>query len=607
MTGTPGGRRTRAERLAAPLARNVVKEVAAEHGACLRPVQLRRTDIDTGYVEQVLIPCGHTLASVCPPCAERARLLRAAQCREGWHLDHEPVIEPDPASDQQRTRVTDRAEAQADRDALAAEGLGTAELDEQIGELDQQITDAGIRGKVLPARPRRHRSTRRRQDAAPLPRRPVSSRTIGKTYTAPDGKTFRPSMFVTLTCPSYGRVCEDGAPADPDTYDYRHAARDALHFAALFDRFIQNLRRFIGHDLQYFAAIEPQRRLAPHVHIAIRGTISRAELREVIAATYHQVWWPSTETVKYDGGGLPVWDEHTSTYLDPDTGEVLPTWDQALDAIGDQDEPRHVARFGQRFDAQGVLAGSRDASRCIGYLTKYLTKHLGHCHQAATDAQAGHAARLADALRYEPCSPTCANWLRYGIQPKNARPGLIPGCCKGKAHRREYLGYAGRRVLVSRKWSGKTLADHRADRKAWLTGMLGLPATEPRPVQLGTGQARRPGPHAHRPAAAARRRRPHPMADRPRTGPPESGRGRSFGNWQGGMTAKQSEGHSGDPFDGLPLLIPVPRAAKLLGISRAAAYRFASAGDLPTKRLGRRVYVVSAKLREFIETEGKAA
>ena len=85
-------------------------------------------------------------------------------------------------------------------------------------------------------------------------------------------------------------VGEDGAPADPDTYDYQRAARDALHFAALFDRFIQNLRRFTGYDLQYFAAIEPQRRLAPHVHLAIRGTISRHELREVLAATYHQVW-----------------------------------------------------------------------------------------------------------------------------------------------------------------------------------------------------------------------------------------------------------------------------------------------------------------------------
>ncbi len=55
----------------------------------------------------------------------------------------------------------------------------------------------------------------------------------------------------------------------------------------------------------------------------------------------------------------------------------------------------------------------------------------------------------------------------------------MPGRCKGKAHRADHLGYAGRRVLVSRKWSGKTLADHRADRKAWLVGMLDLPATDP--------------------------------------------------------------------------------------------------------------------------------
>jgi excisionase family DNA binding protein len=62
-----------------------------------------------------------------------------------------------------------------------------------------------------------------------------------------------------------------------------------------------------------------------------------------------------------------------------------------------------------------------------------------------------------------------------------------------------------------------------------------------------------------------------------------------------------------DPFAGLPVLIAVPEAAKLLGISRAAAYRFASSGELPTKRLGRRVYVVSAKLRAFIRTEDEAA
>ena len=99
-----------------PLARSVVRQIAAEHGACLRPVQLRRTDVSTGRVEQILVPCGHTLASVCAPCAERARVLRAAQCREGWHLDHEPVIDPDDPDDWQRWLVEKRAETQAERD-----------------------------------------------------------------------------------------------------------------------------------------------------------------------------------------------------------------------------------------------------------------------------------------------------------------------------------------------------------------------------------------------------------------------------------------------------------------------------------------------------------
>ena len=494
-----------------PLARDVVKDLAVEHGACIRPVQLRRTDLATGQAETVLVPCGHTLASVCPSCAERAKTLRAAQCREGWHLDHEPLIDPDQATDTQRWWVETRAEVQKMRDQAEALGDDTADLDQAITELDEEINDAGIRGNVLPNRPvRRHRSTRRRQDTPPLPRRKPDPRTVGKTYTAPDGNTFRPSLFVTLTCPSYGKVTANGTPSDPGSYDYTGAARDALHFAALFDRFIQNLRRFCGYDLQYFAAVEPQRRLAPHVHIAMRGTISRAELRQVIAATYHQVWWPSTDVVRFDGDHLPVWDEHTKTYLDPATGEVLPTWDEALDGIGDTDEPLHLARFGDRFDAQGVLAGSKDANRCIGYVTKYLTKHVGDCHEATTDIQRAHVERLADALRYEPCSPTCANWLRYGIQPKNPRKNLRPGACRGKAHRREHLGYAGRRVLVSRKWSGKTLADHRADRKAWLTETLGLPATDPARY---TWEPVAPGDPDHMPNP---RRLLHVVADRMR-------------------------------------------------------------------------------------------
>src|ERR1035437_8810296 len=95
--------RARAQRLAMPLARNVVRELAISHGGCIRPIQLRRTDLDTGQAEQVLVPCGHTLAAVCPACAERKRALRAVQCREGWHLDAEPTIEPDDPDDVQLT------------------------------------------------------------------------------------------------------------------------------------------------------------------------------------------------------------------------------------------------------------------------------------------------------------------------------------------------------------------------------------------------------------------------------------------------------------------------------------------------------------------------
>src|SRR5215472_6412189 len=161
-----------------PLARDVVKDLAVSHGGCIRPVQLRRTDLETGETESVLVPCGHTLASVCPACAARAKNLRVAQCREGWHLEHEPDPQPDPVTDYQEWWIETRADYQARRDQAATNGEDTGELDELLAELDAEITKAGIRGKVLPNRPRRHRSTRRRQDALPLPRRTVDPRTV---------------------------------------------------------------------------------------------------------------------------------------------------------------------------------------------------------------------------------------------------------------------------------------------------------------------------------------------------------------------------------------------------------------------------------------------
>ncbi|GAA1880526.1 hypothetical protein GCM10009836_72270 [Pseudonocardia ailaonensis] len=61
-------------------------------------------------------------------------------------------------------------------------------------------------------------------------------------------------------------------------------------------------------------------------------------------------------------------------------------------------------------------------------------------------------------------------------------------------------------------------------------------------------------------------------------------------------------------FDGLPVLIPVPAAAEILGISRASAYRYAECGDLPVRRLGGRIYVVRDLLRALLEhTEKEVA
>ncbi len=400
-----------------------------------------------------------------------------AQCTAGWHLADEPLPDPDPPGDEAKTLVQLRADLEAVRtDAVTGHDVDQiTEVDDLISQVDAALTDLGIRGKAAPDnrdRPRRTRSTKRRQDAPDLPRLPVDRRTVGRTFTAPDGTVWRPSIFLTLTCDSYGRMNSDGTPVDPDRYDYRQAARDAIHFPKLIDRFWQNLRRAVGWDVQYFACLEPQRRLAPHLHAAIRGTIPRVLLRQVAAATYHQVWWPNCETAIYTPSRLPVWDEDAASYADTDTGVPLPRWDEALDAIGEDDEPAHVARFGPQLRADGVTANSANAGKLVGYLTKYLTKSLDGCHTAETDAQRAHVDRLAEALRFEPCSPTCTNWLLYGVQPKNVRPGLVPGQCKGKAHKRETLGFGGRRVLVSRRWSGKTLADHRQDRLVWVQQQL---------------------------------------------------------------------------------------------------------------------------------------
>ena len=380
----------------------------------------------------------------------------------------------------------------------------------------------------------------------PAQRKVEPDTTLGQTFTAPDGKIYRPSLFVTLTLPSYGRVRRrrPRSTRPPTTTRGRLGTRCTSPSWST-----GSCRTCAGSSATTCSTSPPSnpRSGSPRTCTSPSAAPSPApSCGRSSPPPTTRCGGPRPTRSASTATTCPVWARTAGRrYLDPATGELLPTWDEALDALdADEDaEPLHVVRFGDQFDVQGVLAGSPDADRCIGYLTKYLTKSLGDALDPTTDAQRDHAARLAEALRYEPCSPTCANWLRYGIQPKGARPGMLPGRCKGKAHKPEHLGYAGRRVLVSRKWSGKTLADHKQDRRTWVLEVLGQ-ADEPAPTRTATsgGPSRPVTPTSPRSAYGSCARSPNGSAgaahlDR---APSQSRRTRSFGNRRGGGVTSET-------------------------------------------------------------------
>jgi hypothetical protein len=298
-------------------------------------------------------------------------------------------------------------------------------------------------------------------------------------------------MLLTTTLPGFGSVhtgkrmrrgrlhpCECGqlhgesdpllgTPMDPLAYDYRGQALALIFFAPVLDRFWQNYRRATGRKLAYAGTVEMQRRLATHAHYAVRGTVPRALTKQVAEASYHQVWWPAFDTMAYSIDRPPTWDDDTRSYVDPKTSRPLRTWDEAIAALGADDaEPAYVARLGS-IDVRGIEGGTPAAERAIKYATKYLTKDLVDQTTVRSSEQREHYRRLFEELSVLPCSPRCANWLLYGVQPEGATKDLIPGRCRGKVHQKATLGYTGRRCLVSRNWSNKTLTDHRLDGRDW--------------------------------------------------------------------------------------------------------------------------------------------
>jgi hypothetical protein len=63
---------------------------------------------------------------------------------------------------------------------------------------------------------------------------------------------------------------------------------------------------------------------------------------------------------------------------------------------------------------------------------------------------------------------------------------MVPGYCRAKVHQLDTLGIGGRRVLVSRDWSGKTLKDHKWDQVLWVRRLLAVSLGHEAPVDDAT-------------------------------------------------------------------------------------------------------------------------
>ncbi|MEU0875733.1 replication initiator [Nocardia brasiliensis] len=487
VAGVAPDRRTAAERRALPDIRDIAEAAAEQHDVCARVVPMRAYDPHTGRVSYIGAPCKATVASTCPACAKANKYVRMTQLREGWCAEHEPV-RPEPVVTEAQAQVLAARAAQfgAYHDARRD---GDHELADAIkalvADLDTELRELGVRGQLpaLEEKPRRKaKSTRRREDVPDLPRKKVARTTIGTAYA--NGK-YRPSTFHTMTMPSYGHInrvrdaetgemVSDGSPIDPDSYDYVGAARDTMHAKALFDRWIQNLRRAVGWNVQYFGVVEPQKRGAPHIHLAIRGSIPTKLLYQVTAATYRNIWWPHFDREVYTGEHMPVWDPAAGTFVDPDTRRALTYWDDALAVMDEVDdlEPAHVVRFGGQSKPIQILAGTPEMDRKVGYLTKYLTKSVAEVLDTDSPRVQRHYDRLHAQLKRTPCSPTCAVWLRYGIVPKGASDKTQAGHCRGRNHRRDLLGVPGKRCISSTEWTGKTIPDHKAERLEFVRNEL---------------------------------------------------------------------------------------------------------------------------------------
>jgi Replication initiator protein, pSAM2 len=141
------GSMTRAQLTALPLSTDVALTIAEQHGVCVRPIAMRRINTTTGRIDIIAVPCGTTREDYCRPCADKARRLRMAQCREGWHLEIEPAIERAKPSETQQELMATRADLFAAYAECHANGdeVTCEQIADSVAELDAELRATGVR------------------------------------------------------------------------------------------------------------------------------------------------------------------------------------------------------------------------------------------------------------------------------------------------------------------------------------------------------------------------------------------------------------------------------------------------------------------------------
>ena len=163
-------------------------------------------------------------------------------------------------------------------------------------------------------------------------------------------------------------------------------------------------------------------------------------------------------------------------------------------------EPAHIVTFGPQVHVKGILGGTEEAGRHIGYLTKYLTKSVGQAAGLDDDrdrAAARAPRRLAAELAHHAVLAALPG-LAALRHPAQGRPTVhgARGCAR--ARRTSPNTSASPAAASWSPASGRTRpsTDHRAERTAFVRQLLDqAPASGPAtPSTTARSSGRRPRP-----------------------------------------------------------------------------------------------------------------